>query len=464
MSSHGLGRKAVISSEEFATELDELLARAREGGAELRQRRLGDEQDDVRPRDQVTKDLLSDRLRELLEDEVVPAHELTGLLLGEFEREIQKKALVGLRMETLKKLARNQLLDERGGSEDLAQRIARAYHYDDAEIARLILDNIEEPTAETGHESRIFPLQEPVDVSTAEAYLRLIEKRMVRTGVARWLEIDALDATSARIDLVGQLRTYRAFINEQGDEPQLGSVPDAKSVKLRLEDGQQVLVAEDANVNVSRIAARGVAAVIKNEFPEDLPIIRALSGSVATFDERTAVLLDLIYGRLARIGITQQNLTVARFVTEKADKLAQADPEEAQEHGLKAVRFEGNHVLDSPQACQFIAVQQRGLVDVSLRVAVPSLGGSHGDVPWFPIRLTLERDHIGVMTGYGRHRPEKSGILHEQLMEQAQLAISDGPLDLDALNELGERIAEVARSGEPGSLRTARAGGRGATA
>jgi hypothetical protein len=55
------------------------------------------------------------------------------------------------------------------------------------------------------------------------------------------------------------------------------------------------------------------------------------------------------------------------------------------------------------------------------------------------------------MTGFGRHKPEKSGQLHRRLMEQAEAAISKGPLDVEALNDLAERISVVAMSGEPGS-------------
>lgn len=453
MSSRSLGNKQVVPSEEFTSELHELLALARSEGARLRHARLQEVGEEERPRDPATSEVLSDRLRELLEDEFVPAYPVRGgLIEGEFEREIQKKALVGLRLETLKKVAREEQLDERGGSEDLAERIARAYKFDDGEIARLILENVDEPTAETSHESRIFPVEDPIDVDVSLNRLRLVENRLVRTGVARWLEVDALDADATGISISGSLNTYRAYVDERDDEPVLGSVPDPKRVKLRMKRDARVVFAEDANASVSRIAVRGVAAVIKNQLPDGLPIAHPLKGAAATFDPRTAVLLDLIYVRMPSIGVRDHNLTIARFMTEKADKLAQTAPEEAREHALKAVRFEGNHVLRSPQACQFIAKQQRGLVDVSLRVEVPSLGDEDGEPPWFPIRLTLEADHIGVMTGFGRYKPERSRQLHRLVIDQARAAVSDGPADLEALNRLAARIKEVAESGEPGAL------------
>lgn len=69
--------------------------------------------------------LLADELRSALEDEVVPAVETepsAGIVKWELERELIKKALVGLKLPVLRDIARDRALEAGGGSEDLAGR------------------------------------------------------------------------------------------------------------------------------------------------------------------------------------------------------------------------------------------------------------------------------------------------------------------------------------------------------
>lgn len=450
-------RRQIVRSEEFALEVMELMTLARDRGEALRREREEQQVEDPaspRPkRTRLTAEYLGDELRQLLEDEYVPAYtEDEEFVQSEFHREVVKKALIGLRAETLRKVAEEHSLDKRGAAEDVAERIARAYRYDDAEIARLILDNVEEPTAEAGHESRVFPLVRNLNINGAEARLQQVDRRLVRTGVARWLSVDHVERIDDQsLGVEGRLRSYKAFVDELGDAPTLRSSPDEKDVRVILRDCEPRMTTEEASVNVSRVCARAVSDVIDVPLTAGLPIGRAHSGHLATMDDRTVLLLDLVHSRLTEVGIADRNLTVARFVTEKADRLASTAPDEAQEHSLKAVRFEGNHLLDSPQACQLISLQGRGLVDISLWIAAPDLAEDGGLVPWFPVRFTVERDHVGVLTGFGRHRPERSAQLHRRLVEQVEAALEHGLLDEGQLNEFAEQISRVAVSGEPGS-------------
>jgi hypothetical protein len=447
-------RRAIVNSERFAAEVEELMTIARERGQVSRRQRRREAPHDRGDRATGTQDVLRDELRRLLEDEVVPAYpEDASFVESEFHREVVKKALVGLHAETLRRVAEKHLIDKRGSTEDVAARIASAYRYDDRQIAQLILDNEDEPEPDRGHVSRVFPMAHAVDVAGALPRIKRVAGRLVRTGVARWLEVDEFSASDdlMKAAINARLRTYRAFVDDLGEEPTLGSSPTEKEVTLVLEDGKQSIVATGADANVSRTATRGLAAVIKTPFAAGLPLSgRPRSGNLATFDDRTVALLDLVYSRLDRIGVTDRNLTVARFLTEKGDEAGTARPEEAGEHSLKAVRFEGHHLFDSPQACQLIA-SGRGLIDISLWVAAPELAADGGETPWFPVRCTIERDHVGVVTGFGRHRAERSLVLHRMLLEQLEAAISTGPVDLEELEELSTRIRRVAKSGRPGS-------------
>jgi hypothetical protein len=453
--------RTVVASERLASEVEELMTLARERGRASRRERRADPSPEspslsvVWQRDRSsTQEILGDELRQLLEDEVVPAYpDDASFVESEFHREVIKKVLVGLHAATLRKVAQCQQLDKRGSVEQLAERIARAYRYDDADIARLILENEEEPQPDRGHVSRLFPMAREINVNSALEHINTVMGRVVRTGVARWLEIDeVLEAEAGEAaTITARLRTYKAFVSDLGEEPTLGSSATEADVSIVLENGRRNLIVRGADASVSRIATRGIAGVIEMPLASGLSFGRALSGHLATFDERTVVLLDLVYSRLDRLGITDRNLTIARFVTEKGDQPSTTSPDGAGEHSLKAVRFEGHHLLDSPQACQLIALSGRGLVDISLWVVVPPLADVGGETPWFPVRFSLERDHIGVVTGFSQWNPERSLRLHEMLVEEVEAAISTGPADPEALEELAARIYRTARSGEPGS-------------
>jgi hypothetical protein len=255
-------------------------------------------------------------------------------------------------------------------------------------------------------------------------------------------------ATEIAVDVT--LRSYKAFVDEIGEEPNLGSTPSSRDASVVLRDGHDLLITEDADPNTARTVARGVAGVINATFAEGLALSTPTRGRLAGFDPRTVLLLDLIYSRLDVVGVGERNLTIARFVTDKGDEHV-VSPEEAGEHSLKAVRLEGHHLLDSNQACELIAKRGRGLVDMSLWVAVPKLMIDGGTVPWFPMRFTVERDHLAILTGFGRHSHEHSLGLHQDVVKQAEAALVDGPADVAELENLAVKIAAVAESGEVGA-------------
>jgi hypothetical protein len=345
MTGRRLAMKDVIASEDFRARVEELFALAVERGKESRRAHNRTESEWAEP----TLEFLSDELRSLLEDEVIPAYPRSSdLVETEVAREVTKKALIGLRADTLRKVAINRAIDPRGTAEEVAERIARAYRYDEAEIAELILDNVEEPTAEAGQQARVFPLEQEISIGKTLDRLQPVIGRLIRTGVARWLLVDELDATDSQVTMKARLRSYRVFVNELGDHPTLGSSPDDQAFQIVLNDEQPALIIRGAGASVSRVAAQGITAVTKAPMTRGLPIQHPLPGRLSAFDPRTVVLLDLIYSRLPQIGITHRNLTIARFVTEKAGSLAPPAPDEAREYSLKAVRFATGMSADRP--------------------------------------------------------------------------------------------------------------------
>lgn len=139
--------------------------------------------------------ILSDSLRQALEDEVVPAVETKqgGLDAVEVEHEVIKKALVGLKVSTLRRLAEEQRLQASGTSEDLATRLGRAYEWDAEAVARLVLANEEEPPADRGHVTRVFPLSDAPSVDHIQSRLSYVLGRYIRIGVARWFVFESAE-------------------------------------------------------------------------------------------------------------------------------------------------------------------------------------------------------------------------------------------------------------------------------
>ncbi len=451
--------KKIISAEDFSEEVEALLRYAEERARAGRQpqspgrgaapvRTLLPDKPDI-------TDLLRNKIVSALEDEVVLATEAgpeRGILDWELQREVAKKALVGLKLHKLKELAAEMRLDKRGRSEEIADRIARAYRYDEQQIARLILDNEEEPEPDRGHVDRIFPLAEAPNIESVEMRLEPVMGRYVRVGVARWFVFEELRRAGIRLTLRGALRTYRTFVTSEeteveGEAPaevaHLSASPSEVSVELELVDGLRALRVRSAAPAPARAASKALEVATECRRLGHLPFASAsFEGPLGAFARSTIFMLDFVDERLANAGVQDRNLTVARFEIEKGD--GSASTAEGERPTLREVRFEGDHLLDSVPACRLIATEGRALVDLSMRVSIRS---TDGELVRFPIRLGLERDHAVVLTGFGRYGPEASLQLHHDLVRAVESGFDDGVASRSRLESLAGRIDELARSG-----------------
>lgn len=436
-----------VPAEELNASLDELMALAAERGRVARRAKLGPHAGIVteRPDKADITNALREDLRDALEDEIVPAVEAAGgarISEHDIEREIVKKALVSLKLHTLKRIAEDHRLDKRGRAEEVAERLARAYRFDHEAIARLILDHEEEPQPERGHTHRLFPIGDNVDIPQTRERLSAVVDRYIRVGVARWFVFSDLDVQEDSLELHGTVRSYRAFVTSEGSEPSLGASPTEFDTEVELLANRGTAHV-GGNVFTARSAMRALEIVSGVERLHYVPFRNQPRGRrLATFEPRTVFLLDLVYNRLTDAGVHDRNLTIARFQT--ADEEASARPEEAERPSLRAVRFEGDHLLDSPEACSLIAREARALVDISLWVNA-DIGAD--ERAWFPLHFSIQRDHVQVVTGFGRHRPELAGRLHRRLLDQIDVALEEGPTRVDRLEALAETIEETARTG-----------------
>lgn len=446
--------RPLVLAEDLSGEVAELLRYAQERGLEARKARVADRRygavrtlgGDIKPD---ISDLLREELADVLEDEVVSAVDPgpgRGILEWELRREVAKKALVGLKVNRLRELAAGLHLDKRGRTEEVAERIARAYRYDEEEIARLVLDNEEEPEPERGHLDRVFPVVTELDVEVIAERLATIVGRYIRVGVARWFVFDEVVRAATSLKLRGTLRAYRAFVtmsdeDETGEVAHLSSSPTETEIEIEIVNGSRTLRIRGAGLSPSRASARALEAATQTRLLGHVPLpSQSFEGPLGTFARSTVLMLDLLDNRLLAVGAREPNLTVARFeIDSEGGSRQQGDGERPT---LREVRFEGDHLLDSVPACRLISVERRALIELSLRV---SAGDPNADAR-FPVRVSLERDHATVLTGFGRQEPKLSAALHRALVRAVEDAFEEGVGDVGRLEALAVRIDEFARS------------------
>lgn len=444
-------RPMVVAAEEFAADIESLVDFAQERGAQARQVRTNTPVQRVittaLPAKPDVRDALADELREVLESEVVPAVESGDELFDlERRREIQKKALLAVKRTRLSALARSMDLNKRGSAEDLADRIVRALGYDEQRIARLIVENVDEPEAERRFADRVFPVAEPLEIDSTAERVGWALGRYVRIGVARWVVFEEISQEEDCLSLTAALFSYSAGVEATDGDASITATPRTSTIQLRLLAGHSAVHLQHAGLNESRGVLKALEAVSAIRRLGYLPFSAAgTSGALATFDRNTVLMLDLIYNRVPFAGTTSPNLTAAKFRMEREVAELEGD-EDPDRPTLRSVRFEGRHLLDSIAACRLIARDVRALVDISMTVGVTI--GSGDEEMRFPIRFVLEHDHVAVMTGFGLI-PNAARGLHQELIAGAESTIEAGVANVERLEDLAERIRELSSSEIP---------------
>ncbi|HEX6392974.1 MAG TPA: hypothetical protein VFZ97_06000 [Acidimicrobiales bacterium] len=399
-------------------------------------------------------------LRAALEDEIVPAvpvervDEQPRIMEYELRQEVIKKALVGLKLPALREIARQSGIPQSGGSEDLATRIARYYKWNDEEIARLVLETESEPVPERGWIDRLFAMEGPPDLQLTAERLGYVIGRYIRIGVARWFVFERIigEPSDGQLELVGTVRAYQAVVDEEVVEhPHLRPNQQSdRQVSVVLTEGLSVVRVVRAPASDSRAAMVALRMVTGWSQLGYVPVrIGVLSDETRQrFESSSLIMLDLITTRFRSAGIARLNLTMARFSIGQTQSRDAAEPdEESDRPRLKAVRFEGDYLLDSIEACRLIAVERRALVDISATAV--SEPRPDGEVGVYPIRVALERDHIVVFTGFTAHGPLTAPAVHRQLWSAAVQEMQEGIANPEALETLLEKISTRAKSEIP---------------
>lgn len=432
--------RAVMRTEDINEAVQQLLSEAEAEGARLRDR-LGQSKKDPRVPDIDVH--LRAGLRTALEDEFLPAVEASNgkIREWEFEREIVKKALVGLTAAALKDIASDRGLAPRGTKEALAERIAESYAWDSEQIARVVLAYEEEPSGtERGYTTRVFALKVEPELAQLRERLSYVENRYIRIGLARWFVFGPVETSDRRtVQFKGAFRSYRADVEMMGSAPSLSATATKSDSRLELGDGPALRVM-DATVTAARAAVTALGLATDVEVLKHVPLAAASAKSSpsALLHPASEFMLDLLYNRFRDASFGELNLTMARFKVSDGIENEGETEAHSRRPTLRAVRFEGEHLLDSVAACRLLSVERRPLVDISLVVTVRS----PEDVVRgrFPIRIAIESDHVLVHTGLGSGDLTISHPVHAEVVNAVELEMQQGLQDEVRLENLALRI------------------------
>ncbi|WP_448614068.1 hypothetical protein [Modestobacter sp. URMC 112] len=435
--------QAWMTEEALDHAISELLDLAATRGNELRELQGRSAPDMPRIEERLRNDL-----RRSLTEEIVPASRGRNgeIDAHEVEHEVIKKALIGMRLPALREAARDEGLPTSGAAEQVATRVAQAHGWNPEEVARLVLRYEEEPTAERGHVTRLFPLRDNVEIKYALTRLTVVAGRYIRVGVARWFVFEEVkQASEARLEISGSYRAYRATVDESAGQPSLTPVPGREPVRVTL-GGSDVLQVHGGGVQAARAAAHALAIVIRTPLRGYVPNAEAgataLTGSVHPTSE---FMLDVLSSRLGDLGFYNRNLTVARFKVGESE-----DDESGEQEGtrpkLRAVRFEGQHILDSIAACRLLATERRPLPEIALQAFFQP---DDIDKPTrLPIKIGIERDHVLAATGLGTE-PLVSSSAHQRVLTALKEEMELGVSDTEKLRELIHRVNARAEEAAP---------------
>jgi hypothetical protein len=250
-----------------------------------------------------------------------------------------------------------------------------------------------------------------------------------------------------KVQITGRLRHYDAFVDDTLPQPRIGSSPGETSVTLSVSDDTDHVRVRQTTAATARAALGAVTAATGVVARKRVPLSAvAPTGAAAAFDPQTAGLLDLLHSRLRRVDLKDLDLTLARFRIEReADEELDKQNQSAR-HSLRAVRFEGNHLLESVVACRLIAREARRLADVSFTVIDARLDREDVRVP---LRVGVDRDHVVVFTGFGHAAAIAAADVQRHTVDEVTAMLTDGIADHIRLQQLAEAIGRRADGEKP---------------
>ncbi len=436
--------KPIVKTEDALREITELAEtvarRGRASGEEtLAQQNLVRR---LERRPELTETFIAEAMR-ALEDEVDLAEPVSDephqIDPAEVDREVAKKALARLKLPQLRRIAEATSLDPRGKEEDVIERIVRAYDVDASEIARLVLTN-EEAREERGVTDRLFPIfNEGIDLESAESQLRMFVQRYLRTGIARWFVFQDVERHDDFLFLNGVFRTYRVEPKGEAEDFSLDATESALGVRVRVNAVGRFLEARSRGTTEARSGVTAVSKTLGLRLWEGLPIeTRPREGNLLRWDHRSVFVVSFLQDQLAREPLSIFNLTSAQFETGDSAAVDENRP------SVRSVKFEGTHLLSSKPACELL-VEGRALVGIS---ALLRFAPNPEEAFLVPVRVTLDRDHVTVLTGFASNRSQVARDVQGLIVNRLKAALGKPLENESGLERLAEKIVSRARDAD----------------
>ena len=439
--------RAVVSPEQLDAELRDLIEEASRYGKRAEQAAVeAGEEAWPSGRGRARREHLVSGLREALEDEVTIAHAAgseTEIEPSEQDHEIAKRALVHVKLENLRHIARDLGVPDYGNLDAVTDAIAREFQGDREAIAKLVIRYEDEPAPERNLTSRIFQLrEEPGDLPALCQRLAHITGRYIRTGIARWFIVGSVDATDANLRLDGVYRFFRADAAQFEEEITLTADEQNARARLLLRASEPIAEVEAKGEAESKALMTTFEGSTSLHCREALaPEIEPLQGQLATWHIQSVFLIELLHSRFRDQNIEILDLNVAGFKTERGARKMAAD-EEARQPRIKSVRFEGRHLLDSRPACELLTAGQQ-LVQLGMTVRFQPDGA---ESYLLPLTVKLAGDHVVVITGLGVVPPRIAQGLHSVVTAGVRRALLSGLADPAGLEGLARQVSERAEA------------------
>lgn len=397
-------------------------------------------------------DLLKNDFRKYLEDEIIPAVPLGSndwIDETELRHEVAKKALLGLKLSALRRGAQDlmeNLSSSRYSSEDLAEVVAKSLGWDPDAVAQFVLDHEEEPTTNRAHSSRVYALSPESDVSVdIESEISQYLGRYIRVGVAQWYAFTDLQHTDSGVRVYGRYMSYTTDVAEVESKVKLLPVQSFTDMAVDISPKNRIVEVNDSTVRAAKAAVFAATAAFGEHTLDYVPNAGSEASRIkGQVHGSSLFLLNILENRITNHLLTGLNLTVARF------KFDNSETNDSSKPALTAVRFEGSHLLDSVQACRFIVVDGRPLANISFRLSLrrsDSGDQTSKSTSTFPVKISIERDHVHVTTGLGDD-PLRAPEAHALVKRAVQAEIVDGH-DPSDLEELVFRMAKRAEATQP---------------
>lgn len=425
----------VVYSEEIESELDEALESALQIRASRRER-LGLPQSESSVGENLRSDLRA-ALSAGLVVAVQPAKD--GINERELEREIIKKALISLDAKALRKIALRRGVPVGGSKEEVASRVAIAFKWSREQIAAVVHAYDLETSTENGPLTRLFTTRDSLDLEGVVSRLSYVDGRYVRVGLAKWFMFSSIDAKSDEnaVSLEGTLHSYSATVGSK--DIQRVETPTSHAIVIRKSGN---ILVSDASSTQAKACIEAVCDVTGVEVRDYIPNADLNAEAPPNqLHAATEFMLDLIYGRLNGSVFTDPNVLHARFKTQKLRQGAVVD--DSKKARLKAVRLDGDYTLDLSQSCQYMALDRRPLLDVTIS-AHPA--GADEDLTC-PVRITLDSGHVTIATGPGSAGLDVANDLHALVVQNVEdslgLGVSDEALALRMAARIRQRALEA---------------------